>query len=214
MVFAFFIHSLESSKSPQNEGIVLYLDKYFNPVEGNETKELRDLRTKVILDQIRADFSFKNECNQWMYQSNIRPGGEIPDWGTHDLSASGKFSTPIGKNEEGVFSIDNEGIGTQLFRTPKIVVWKQLNMACYTLVLEEDENRVLASQFLSALPRVLDEHFKKPGLAGNPKEVIATKMDEVGVLVHTFLPNGQLLFMSPYLIRHLKKEADTILLAK
>lgn len=42
----------------------------------------------------------------------------------------------------------------------------------YVLICEDEENRLLAIQFLNMFMRVVDDHFKKPGISALPREVI------------------------------------------
>jgi len=98
-----------------------------------------------------------------------------------------------------------------LFSSPKIVLWKQFYSTIYVLLCEETENRLAASHFLNTLPRILEDHFKKTGIAASPREFLS-KLEEFLVVVHTFLPNGQLIFMNAQYSKQLRKEVDSVLL--
>jgi len=121
-----------------------------------------------------------------------------------------------GVSEEGCFilsfsnsSSEDSASALPLFECPKIVLWKQIG----GILCDQDENVSLAHYFLNLFPKVIDEHFKKPGISMFPKEFLL-KLEEFLLLLHTFLPNGQLLFANSQLIKYLKKETDTLLLSK
>jgi len=78
-------------------------------------------------------------------------------------------------------------------------------MVAYTLILELEENRALATQFLGALPRIFSDLTKKPSSTGSE---FFNRPEEAIILINSFLPNGQLLFMTPNLAKHLRKEVD------
>jgi len=81
----------------------------------------------------------------------------------------------------------------------------------YSLCCQEEENSLLASQFLHLFPKILDEHYKKPGISSSPKEFLS-RPEEFLVLLHFFLPNGHLLFITTQFAKQLRKDAETLLL--
>jgi len=105
------------------------------------------------------------------------------------------------RDEEGVFHVPSG----EFFNDPKIVVWRKVGMVAYTLILELDENRALASQLLGALPRIFSDLTKKPSSTGYE---FFNRPEEALILINSFLPNGQLLFITPNLAKHLRKEVD------
>ncbi len=106
-------------------------------------------------------------------------------------------------------------------------------------VCEGDENQYLAANFLTHYAAMLVEQFKSPSILAKPKEVQNTQLDtamnlatvhtltppcvsclqllnrpeEMLMLLHTYLPNGQLLFTSDLYAKHLRREFDESLLA-
>jgi len=80
------------------------------------------------------------------------------------------------------------------------------------LLCEESENRLLGCHFLNVFTKILDDQFKKNSIAASPKEYLS-KLEEFLVVLHTFLPNGQLLFMNSQYTKQLRKEVDSILLS-
>eukprot|EP01133_Synstelium_polycarpum_P010768 gene10768-12543_t len=83
------------------------------------------------------------------------------------------------------------------FSTPK---------ACFTIICEEDENRLLASNFLTMFGSVVVDHFKNT-LSKTLSIEVFSKTDEVLVLLHSYLPNGQLLFTSTQFAKHIKSSS-------
>jgi hypothetical protein len=97
---------------------------------------------------------------------------------------------------------------SSLVESPKIVLWRRQDLVMYTLLCFLDESRLLGSSFLSMFPALLSEHVKNPALNSQPREIMA-RPDDVLLLAHQFLPNGQLLFTSPEYVKQLKKETET-----
>jgi hypothetical protein len=54
---------------------------------------------------------------------------------------------------------------------PLFLLWKQVGTACYSVLLEDTENRALCIHFLLSFPQILADHFRNPLIAGQPKEV-------------------------------------------
>jgi hypothetical protein len=59
-------------------------------------------------------------------------------------------------DECGIFYIPRN----EFFSFPKFVVWKEAFGFGFTVICEEDENRMLLSYFLHFFPKVLQDHFK------------------------------------------------------
>jgi len=110
-------------------------------------------------------------------------------------------------DEEGVFWVPRG----ELFSSPKVVLWRKTKNVAYTLICEEDENPALGSYFLESFPNVLSEYYKKTTPSSTLGMEFFLRPEEVLVLLQSFLPNGQLLFISPNLSKHLKKEAENTL---
>jgi len=186
MVFAIILIS--------NEGQLLFSN--FFTSNGNDF--LKSERQQFITRQILDEFEFRKNCRETAF---LRSETNSLDWSL--LSSENK-----GKNEEGVFRLARSE------KSPLLtIVWKQIGSVIYSLACEEEENIVLASQFLNLFPKILDEQYKKPGICANPKEFLS-KPEEFLVLLHFFLPNGQLLFILTQFGKQLRKDAETILLSK
>jgi hypothetical protein len=113
-------------------------------------------------------------------------------------------------NNEGIFKIIPEFCKMNeilLFNLPKIIIWKRISNICYSFVCEEDENRYLASHYLNWIIKTIDEHFKKNGISTHPEEYLQ-KNEELLMLIHTLIPNGQLLFSTTHFLKFLKKEIE------
>eukprot|EP01117_Protostelium_nocturnum_P019188 TRINITY_DN8250_c0_g1_i1.p1 TRINITY_DN8250_c0_g1~~TRINITY_DN8250_c0_g1_i1.p1 ORF type:complete len:280 (-),score=99.89 TRINITY_DN8250_c0_g1_i1:201-947(-) len=131
-------------------------------------------------------------------------------------------------NEEGCFTFDphvsfssnsNEELDSLIFdREEKsggsdslTVVWKQVSQNLfYSLLCDESENLLNASRFLHSFPKMLAEHFGKQDVTNNPNELL-TRVDDVIVLLNSYLPNGLLLFANSGVDKNLKKEAASLL---
>ncbi|KYQ92360.1 hypothetical protein DLAC_06324 [Tieghemostelium lacteum] len=97
------------------------------------------------------------------------------------------------------------------FQTSKYVIWKKLLGVCFTIICEEDENRLLVSNFLNMFSNIASDHFKNTLSKATPTQDIFPKTDELLVLLNSYLPNGQLLFISNQFSKHIKTTIPNIL---
>jgi hypothetical protein len=79
-------------------------------------------------------------------------------------------------SETGVFSIGqpynkNDSEGRQLFGEQLIICWRQHGNAMFALAADLLDNLQLATQFLQNFPSFIDEHYRKPAISTQPKEV-------------------------------------------
>jgi hypothetical protein len=130
------------------------------------------------------------------------------------------FSNLSEKNieEEGIVYI-SEG---ELFSSPKIVMWYQLNSLAYSMICEEDENRALVASTLPFLCKVVLSCDKltqiqvisesKKTSQGASAELLLLHVEEVFTILQNYMPNGQLLFISSNFAKHIKKEVDSVML--
>ena len=91
----------------------------------------------------------------------------------------------------------------------RTAVWLAQAGVCHAVVLERETGAELAANFLSVFAQVLGEHVK-----GGALETFLVKPDEGVILLEKFLPCGQLLVLQTNLIKHLKKEADSLIVQK
>jgi len=175
---------------------------YFYCQEGND--ENKDKRQELVVRKVQDEYKSRRSFDT----SNTKE--QTTDW-TNPLD-----SVRV-KGEEGAFRVPTGGDtgkkGVLLFKASKIVLWKQIGSTAYILICEEEENRLLAAQFLTLFTKVLDEHFKKPGIAAHPKEFL-NRAEEFLILLQTFLTNGLLLFINSQVSKQLRKDAESLLLSK
>jgi len=218
MVFGFIICSLDRisgidfSSPLQTLPVQVFIAQFYSP-EGNDKNKYE--RQQYIASKVQGEYSFVYSC--------YSPDGSLAarelslDWGTHSLVPEPNKSVSSKWANEGVFRIVPEDAlsnsQSPLFKKSKIVIWKQIVCTAYILICEEDENRLLASQFLNIFTKAIDDHFKKPGVCGYPKEFLS-RVEEFLVLMNVFLPNGQLLFISTPFAKYLRKEAESMLFSK
>ncbi|EGC38298.1 hypothetical protein DICPUDRAFT_28941 [Dictyostelium purpureum] len=93
--------------------------------------------------------------------------------------------------------------------TPKFVIWKKLLGVCFTIICEEDENRLLVSNFLTMFSNVILDNFKTTISKTLPQEILP-KSDEILLLLNSYLPNGQLLFISNQFSKQIKTNIQTL----
>jgi len=128
---------------------------------------------------------------------------------TNELTKRPLFSQDNVKkkvDEEGAFWIPRE----DLFSSNLVVLWHQVQSVAYVLICDEDENRALGINFLQNFPKELSEYYKANNQTDQGMEFFS-RPEEVLILLQSFLPNGQLLFITPNFAKHLKKEAESTL---
>eukprot|EP01112_Ceratiomyxa_fruticulosa_P009650 TRINITY_DN2526_c0_g2_i1.p1 TRINITY_DN2526_c0_g2~~TRINITY_DN2526_c0_g2_i1.p1 ORF type:complete len:223 (+),score=35.89 TRINITY_DN2526_c0_g2_i1:69-671(+) len=195
MVYAFFIHSLDAP--------TVFLSYFYTP-EGNNVHQPK--RQEYIVNQVLDDFRYRALCDRGI---DNRIGETYDGTVKHLAQKEGIFRVPINSTTELYFS------------QPKFILWRRALGALYTLVIESDENRLLASNFLSLFGKVLSDHFKlisvksggpsssninpqNPSLGLTPTSEFFMRPEEVIVLLQHYLPNGQLLFLSTQFSKHVK----------
>lgn len=99
----------------------------------------------------------------------------------------------------------------KIIKEDKIVLWRQHEACIFTIIAHPDENRLHINYILTHFAKVLSDHFKNPHVTSQPKEILS-KPDEILVLLHHFLPNGQCVYMSTPLMKQLKREIDSTIL--
>ncbi|ESO85132.1 hypothetical protein LOTGIDRAFT_196130 [Lottia gigantea] len=92
----------------------------------------------------------------------------------------------------------------EVFQKDRYVIWLAAGYTAFSFVCEKYENRLVAESILKHLIRYLQEHVR---VLTQPSET-GLRSERVGVVVNTFLPQGNLLFLNNRLIRQLEKEVD------
>jgi len=92
-----------------------------------------------------------------------------------------------------------------------VVLWKQVQRVALVVICEVDENQYLAANFLTLFANLLMDQYKSANILTKPKELL-NKPEEMLMLLQTYLPNGQLLFISDQYAKHLRREFDESLL--
>jgi hypothetical protein len=185
MVFGILVHSIENN--------TVYLSYFYNR-EGNDGNKPK--RVEHIVSKVVSDIEFRVKCKQEMELDRRRIRGE-------QTQPENTKVTPVerGTALEGMFRVTQ----ADLFPAPKIVVWREFQGIAWTVICEMDENRMLANHFLQSFPKLLLEHFKIQQLT---VDLVLSKIEELLLLLQQTLPNGQLLFLSGNLAKHLRKEMD------
>jgi len=186
MVFGFMIQWVEEGggggTSSEGSGSIplICLSQFYTP-EGND--HLREKRRDTIASHIALDISARQSFAKALPSSDLAKKDKV---------------------DEGAFKVPK----SDWFAQPKVVVWCQCLSFAISLICEIDENRYLALNFLSSFSRIMKQTLKQNLPIIGPKELLV-KYDEVLIALQTYLPNGQLLFTSEQLTKHLKKETDS-----
>lgn len=117
----------------------------------------------------------------------------------------GYYGVPPGAADDtGMLCLD----ASPLTAAPLRLLWRVLPAmqgaptACVTLALFEHESAAAALHFLSLLPSLIPLELRQH-ISQRPEELLA--------FMQTFLPHGQLLVLTPALLKHLRKDYETAL---
>ncbi|KAK5574412.1 hypothetical protein RB653_009687 [Dictyostelium firmibasis] len=219
MVYAFIIHSIEtnfnvqpppSPQQQQQQQSIIYLSQFYTS-EGNNKDYIK--RQNSIIEKVIKDHSFKFQCE------NTKPDEkQFPDWAfSYSQRNNVNFVDIRGENssKEGIFRIipnkhsslkndDTFSDPSNYVTTPKYCIWKKILGVCFTIVCEDDENRLLASNFLTLFSNVIVDVFKTTITKTiNPMDILP-RSEEILLLLNSYLPNGQLLFISNQFSKQIK----------
>lgn len=104
---------------------------------------------------------------------------------------------------DGVYSLPSNDITKQ----PLQVVWRQCDAILFSMVCYDDENTLLALNFLQLLPRLLSEQYRTQQICQTPREILA-RPEELLSLLSTFLPHGLLQTIPNSLAKQMKRDSD------
>eukprot|EP00118_Oscarella_pearsei_P007654 m.38084 g.38084 ORF g.38084 m.38084 type:complete len:189 (+) comp32519_c0_seq1:46-612(+) len=188
MVYCFLVHSVNPGPCR-----VLFSTFYgFQKDESIPDGKLRARRKEQlnqVAEQVQSEFAFRCSTTGTKYH-----GDSISD----ELLAvkeTGFFRLPAGCP----------------FRESKVVLWTTQAKCGYTMVMEPDENRMLAETVLNLMLRLVDVYVKKQDEAALQ---ILLKADKMASVVHIFLPNGQLQFINHRVVEQYQKELEILLSGK
>ncbi|KAN0033563.1 hypothetical protein ACTFIV_000024 [Dictyostelium citrinum] len=216
MVYAFIIHSIDTNFQQQHQLLqpqqpIVYLSQFYT-AEGNNKDFIK--RQNSIIEKVIKDYSFKFQCE------NTKPDEkQFPDWAfSYSQRNNVNFVDIRGENssKEGIFRIipnkhinnlknnDNLNDPSIYVTTSKYCIWKKILGVCFTIICEDDENRLLASNFLTLFSNVIVDVFKTTITKTiNPMDIL-TRSEELLLLLNSYLPNGQLLFISNQFSKQIK----------
>ncbi|XP_065843662.1 AP-5 complex subunit sigma-1-like [Oscarella lobularis] len=189
MVYAFLVHTV-------NPGPCRILFAAFYGCEDSESEipdeKLRARRKEQlnqIAEQVQSEFSFRSSTTGTKY------------------SGEGISDELLAVKETGFFRLAS---GCP-FKESKFVLWMTQARCGYTIVMEEDENRILAENVLNLMLRLIDVYVKKQD---ETTIQILLKADKMASVVHLFLPNGQLQFINHRVVEQYQKELELLLSGK
>lgn len=104
---------------------------------------------------------------------------------------------------DGVFTLPPNDITKQ----PLTVVWRHCDACLFSLVCYEDENQLLALNFLQNLPKLMQDQYRVTQICQNPRDIMM-RPEELLTIINTFLPKGLLQTVPNSLMRQLKRESD------
>lgn len=189
MVYALIIHTLVPGPCR-----LLYSSVFVHEPEINEevTGDERATRKEHLLEvaqRVQSEYSFRFVASE--------------DDSAEDLTGLSSTNELMSNLKSGVFRLSPGNP----FKEEKVVLWKGLANAGFTLVCEKDENRLIAENVLDHVIRHLQEYCQ---IILQPSEAIL-KVDRVVTIIHQFLPNGQLLFMNTRYLRQMEKELEQVM---
>ncbi|KAK6174144.1 hypothetical protein SNE40_017475 [Patella caerulea] len=188
MVYAFLINTIVPG-TPR----LIYYDIYgqdgvadeSRDITGDVLKSIRKAQIQLVSERVHSEYQFRRAISGRSVEEDV-------------LRVSNDDTLP--EFEVGFFRL---GMG-EIFNRERYVVWLGAGYTAFSVVCEISENRLLAESVLRLLIRYLQEHVR---VLTQPSET-GLRSERVGVVLNTFLPSGNLLFLNHRLIRQLEKEVD------
>eukprot|EP01139_Manchomonas_bermudensis_P016072 Amastigsp_a511660_10.p1 type:complete len:206 gc:universal Amastigsp_a511660_10:632-15(-) len=191
VVFGFVAHAIDCEPSRAVVASCFY-DETLND-------DAKQERLAHIAERVISDIEFQQQCELSMQR------------GASSAAGSRRLAVAPDAPHTGAFRL----AACDLFPIAGMIVWRQVLKTALVVLVPMDEHLGLASYFLEAFATLLSEHFKSERLLASPKELLTKKPEEVHVLLELMLPAGQLVLFNPSVVRqHLRKEAESLLLAK
>lgn len=207
MVLAFIISTL-TGESP----FLLYHQEYghiANAAEnqcrktdnhnGDASELIRQLRKQyiaLVAERVHSEYNFQREISFSPDEDAQRSNNDadtLPDF----IIGHFRISAP---------TITTDVTGAQ---PTHHVTWMGSGVTAFSLLCDEQENRVLAVQVLRMIVRFLQEYVR---VLSQPAEV-AGRIERVAEVLERVLPDGNLLFMNHRVIRMIEKELDSAMKA-
>ncbi|GFR18879.1 uncharacterized protein TNCT_373711 [Trichonephila clavata] len=149
---------------------------------------IADLNSQVLYSSV---FNFLDDPNS---------REEILNYFVQKVKKEFDFNVAVSSNinmdfsENSTSDTESKGIfNVKIHDVQKPVVWHSYCGCLYILVCDKTENRILAASTLFSLIRTLKDLL--PKIINSSFELVQ-KADVVSLIVNTFLPNGQLLFLN------------------
>lgn len=165
------------------------LDDSFGRDRSPSSRRQRKRALQTIADRVTVEYRFiysvsgKNAREE---TERLRVDGILPEFTSGVFGLVGSPGEPV---------LDGQ----------KHVVWSgALGTCCAVLVLESEENRLLAESCLETIFRLVQMYCR---VLNNPREV-QLKPDYVMVILKHFLPGGRMTFSSGRLLRQFEKELE------
>ena len=149
----------------------------------------RKERLLSVAEEIQSEYGFRVATSNRSYDMELQTmlsEGTLPDF------------------EIGFFRLspDSEDICTS--NEEKVVVWLAALNCAFSLICDENENRIVAENVLKLLIKYLQDYCR---ILGEPNNAFR-RPDRVALIENQFLPNGKLLFMNHRVIRQFEKELE------
>lgn len=199
------------------ESVTIFNAQWFDNFDGDTSAS--DPLGQAIATQTAMHFYQYKQLQVGAYSSAVQdevkrrrnPGALVPPspasshldsvWASPALTMTGDAYPSF----DGIYSLPSNDITKKALQ----VVWRQCDACLFSMVCYEDENTLLALNFLQLLPRLLTEQYRVQQICQNPREFIA-RPEELLLLLHTYLPHGLLQTIPNSLAKQLKRESDAM----
>lgn len=200
MVYAFMIQTVLPGPCR-----VLYSNTYIPDPVASSTKYKQSDNTEIgdsdcanvratrkekllsVAEEIQSEYGFRVATSNRSYDLELQTmlsEGTLPDF------------------EIGFFRLSPDSEDIYATNEEKVVVWLAALNCAFSLICDENENRVVAENVLKLLIKYLQDYCR---ILGEPNNALA-RPDRVALIENQFLPNGKLLFMNHRVIRQFEKE--------
>ena len=199
------------------ENVTIFHSQWFDNFDGDASAS--DPLGQAIATQTAMHFYQYKQLQVGAYSNAVQdevkrrrnPGAVIPPspassnhdsvWASPALTMTGDAYPSF----DGIYLLPSNDITQK----PLQVVWRHCDACLFSLVCYDDENTLLALNFLQLLPKLLVEQYRTQQICQNPRELVA-RPEEILVLLNTYIPHGLLQTIPNSLAKQLKRESDAM----
>lgn len=152
-------------------------------------RTMRKERLQAVAEEIQSEYGFRVATSNRSYDVELQTllnEGTLPDF------------------EIGFFRLASDIEEVHSSNNDKVVVWLAALNCAFSLICDENENRMVAESVLKLLIKYSQDYCR---ILGEPNNAL-TRPERIALIENQFLPNGKLLFMNHRVVRQFEKELE------